>query len=342
MMPVLLEALATEPSQPEISTYTTRSFLRLTLERLRQDPLSLVACTFLLLVALAALWAEPLSAMLVGKDPNSTNLEATLQPPYVIHAWQSLWGRDDTMTRQLLDISGGVTHWLGTDSLGRDQFVRLLYGARISMLIAFCAAAIAFILGGAVGMTAGFFGGRVDDLIMWLITTFSALPTLFVLILIAAIYRPNAIMLTLFLGFFGWIGAARFMRGQVLQIKALDYTLAARALGATHFRIMWFHIMPNTIPLIIVLITVDIGGLILTESILSFLGFGVQPPHATWGNMLANSQNFLFLQDEVTKSYVAWHLIFPPGVLIFLTVLSLYLLGDGLRDAMDPQLRLAR
>ncbi len=342
MLPVLLETLAAESSPLEASVRKPRSFLQLALERLRQDRLSITACVFLLLIALAALLADPLSAQLVGVDPNNTNLDATLQPPYILHRLQALLGRDDTMVTQLLEISGGVTHWLGTDSLGRDQFVRLLYGARVSMLIAICAATISFVLGGALGMAAGFFGGRIDDFILWVITTFSALPTLFVLILITSIYKPNAILLTLFLGFFGWIGSARFMRGQVLQIKALDYTLAARALGATPLRVMWFHIMPNTIPLIIVLITVDIGSLVLAESVLSFLGFGVQPPHATWGNMLANSQNFLFLQDEVTGSFVAWHLIFPPGILIFLTVLSLYLLGDGLRDAMDPQLRIAR
>lgn len=319
-----------------------QSFLRLTLSRLRRDRLTLWAGYVLILMALLALLAPVLSTLLVGVGPNDTNLDSALQPAYLLHYVTWKLGLDRETAPDLLAMSNGVTHWLGTDGLGRDQLVRLLYGARVSMLIAFCAAAIAFVLGGTVGMVAGYFGGRADDVILWLVNTFSSLPTLFVLILITSIYRPNAFNLTLFLGFFGWIGPARFMRGQVLQVKALDYTLAARALGATRLRIMWQHMLPNTIPLIIVLITVDIGSLVLAESVLSFLGFGVQPPQATWGSMLANSQNFLFLQDPTTGSFVAWHLIFPPGFLILFTVLSLYLLGDGLRDAMDPQLRIQR
>ena len=297
---------------------------------------------FILLIGLLALLANPLGDLLVGVEPNRTNLDAALQPPLLPSAARHLVGLDQGIADSLLEVSGGITHWLGTDSLGRDQLVRLLHGARVSILIAFCAAGIAFALGTTIGMLAGFLGGRVDDCISWLINTFSSLPTLFVLILLTSIYKPNAILLTLFLGFFGWIGPARFTRGQVLQIKTLDYAAAAQALGASRLRIMWYHILPNTIPLIIVLIMVDVGSLVLAESVLSFLGFGVQPPQATWGSMLAKSQDFLFLQDPITGNFVAWHLIFPPGILIFLTVLALYLLGDGLRDAIDPQLRIDR
>ncbi len=322
--------------------HRSRSFWRLTLLRLRRDRLTLAACTFLGLIVLLALLVVPLTDRLVGVGPNDTNLDSTLQPPYLVHGLKAVLGLDETTAAKLLEISGGLPHWLGTDSLGRDQMVRLLYGARVSMLVAFCAAVIGFVLGIALGMAAGFFGGLVDSLAWWLISTFSSVPTLFVLILITAVFKPNAITLTLFLGFFGWIGPARFMRGQILQLRELDYTVAARALGATQLRIMWNHLLPNTLPLMIVLITLEIGTLILVESVLSFLGFGIQPPQATWGNMLANSQNFLFLQDEATGAFVAWHLIFPPGILIFLTVLSLFLLGDGLRDAMDPQLRIVR
>lgn len=319
-----------------------KTFLTVTLERIRADAMTMGSILFILLIGLLALLANPLGDLLVGVDPNRTNLDATLQPPLLPAMARRLVGLDHGVADSLLEVSDGVTHWLGTDSLGRDQLVRLLHGARISMLIAFCAAGIAFALGITIGMLAGFLGGWVDDFILWLINTFSSLPTLFVLILLTSIYKPNAINLTLFLGFFGWIGPARFTRGQVLQIRTLDYATAARALGASRLRIMWHHIMPNTIPLIIVLIMVDVGSLVLAESVLSFLGFGVQPPQATWGSMLANSQNFLFLQDPTTGSFVAWHLIFPPGILIFLTVLALYLLGDGLRDAIDPQLRVDR
>lgn len=329
-------------ASPALSSRPPKTFLIVTLERIRADAMTMGPLLFIILIGLLALLANPLGDLLVGVDPNRTNLEAALQPPLLPSALLRLIGLDHGVADSLLEVSGGVTHWLGTDSLGRDQLVRLLHGARVSMLIAFCAAGIAFALGTTLGMLAGFLGSFVDDLILWLINTFSSLPTLFVLILLTSIYKPNAVTLTLFLGFFGWIGAARFTRGQVLQIKALDYATAARALGASRLRIMWYHILPNTIPLIIVLIMVEVGALVLAESVLSFFGFGVQAPQATWGSMLANSQNFLFLQDPTTGSFVAWHLIFPPGILICLTVLALYLLGDGLRDAIDPQLRVDR
>ena len=326
----------------EVPLRPPKTFLTITLERIRADAMTMGSILFILLIGLLALLANPLGDLLVGVEPNRTNLDAALQPPLLPSAARHLVGLDQGIADSLLEVSGGITHWLGTDSLGRDQLVRLLHGARVSILIAFCAAGIAFALGTTIGMLAGFLGGRVDDCISWLINTFSSLPTLFVLILLTSIYKPNAILLTLFLGFFGWIGPARFTRGQVLQIKTLDYAAAAQALGASRLRIMWYHILPNTIPLIIVLIMVDVGSLVLAESVLSFLGFGVQPPQATWGSMLAKSQDFLFLQDPITGNFVAWHLIFPPGILIFLTVLALYLLGDGLRDAIDPQLRVDR
>ena len=319
-----------------------KTFFSIALVRIRADKLTMGSLFFIFLIGLLALFANPLGDLLVGVSPNRTNLDATFQPPLLPSAVGRLVGLDNGVADSLTEVSGGVTHWLGTDSLGRDQLVRLLHGARVSMLIAFCAAGIAFSLGTTLGMLAGFLGGRIDDFILWLINTFSGLPTLFVLILLTSIYKPNAIILTLFLGFFGWIGAARFTRGQVLQIKILDYATAAQAIGASRLRIMWFHVLPNTIPLIIVLIMIEVGSLVLAESVLSFLGFGVQPPQATWGSLLAKSQNFLFLQDPMTSSYVAWHLIFPPGIMIFLTVLALYILGDGLRDAIDPQLRIGR
>ena len=316
-----------------------RSFVSMTMFRLRRDRLTIASISFLVLVAFLAIGAEVLSGWLVGVGPNDTNLDATLQPGYLRPFMQWKLGTDSVRAPQLLEQSQGITHWLGTDSLGRDQLVRLLYGARISMLIALFGTVIALLLGCVLGMVAGFFGGRIDDVVSWLINTFSSVPTLPALILITSVFRPDAVTLTFFLGFFGWVGIARFMRGQVLQVKALDYALAARSIGSSSLRVMWFHILPNSIPLIVVLATVDIGALILTESVLSFLGLGVQPPNATWGSMLAKSQDYLFLVDPDSGRYLARHLIFPPGILIFLTVLSLYLLGDGLRDAIDPQLQ---
>jgi peptide/nickel transport system permease protein len=147
------------------------------------------------------------------------------------------------------------------------------------------------------------------------------------------------VTLTLFLGFLGWFSTARFMRGNVFKVKELDYTLAARATGATNRRIMFQHIVPNSIAVIIVITAIDIGSLILTESALSFLGLGIQPPTATWGSMLNRASSFVFLRDPQTQELQALHLLFAPGLLITCTVLAFYLIGDGLRDALDPMLK---
>ena len=182
-------------------------------------------------------------------------------------------------------------------------------------------------------------GGWVDDLIMWFINTVVSIPGIYLLIIVSAIFKPNASTLILFLGFLGWFGTARFMRGNVFKVKELDYTLAARAIGSPNWRILTQHIIPNSIPIIIVVTAIDVGALILTESVLSFLGLGVQPPTATWGSMLSRTQGYFFTIDPVTGKNIALHLMLSPGILIWVTVLCLYLIGDGLRDALDPTLR---
>ena len=248
-------------------------------------------------------------------------------------------GWDPITAPTLLYKSGGIPHWLGTDQLGRDQLARLLYGARISLGIALTAATISMFLGVMVGMTAGFFGGAVDDGVMWFINTMTSIPTIYLLIIIVAFFKPTPLTLTLFLGFFGWYGTARFMRGNVFKVRMLDYALAARAVGATNKRIMYQHILPNCLPIIVVITAADMAALILTESILSFLGLGVQPPTPSWGNMLYRANDFIYLRNPATGEFLALHLFIWPGVVITLTVLSFFLLGDGLRDALDPMLK---
>ena len=221
----------------------------------------------------------------------------------------------------------------------RDQMVRLLYGGRVSLAIALTAAAISVMFGVTFGMVAGYFGGFVDDTVMWFLNTMIAIPGIYLLILVTAIFAPNPVTLTLFLGLLGWFGTARFMRGNVFKVRALDYITAARSIGAGNLRIMLNHVVPNSIPVIIVITAIDVGLLILTESALSFLGLGIQPPTASWGSMLSRANNFLFLRDPVTQDYLALHLLIAPGLLITLTVLAFYLIGDGLRDALDPMLK---
>ena len=315
-----------------------QTYWDMALQSLRRDKLTLVALGFLFVIVLLALGAGVISNAL-GVDPNSTNPAQAFAPPYIWPYIQWLTGQDPTTAPTLLYESGGVPHWLGTDQLGRDQLARLLFGARISLSIAVMAAAIAMILGAVVGAAAGYFGGIVDDIFMWVLSIFTSIPDIYLLIIINAIFRPSPMILTLYLGLLGWFGTARFMRGNVLKIRSLDYALSARAVGATNWRILFQHIVPNSLPVIIVVTAIDVGALILTESVLSFLGVGVQPPTPSWGNMLYRANDFVFLRDSASGQLAALHLLFWPGVLTTLTVLAFYLIGDGLRDALDPMLR---
>jgi len=315
-----------------------RTYWSMALQSLRRDPVTLVAIGFLVIMALLSLLA-PVIAGGIGIGPNDTNPDNAFQQPYLGPYIQWRTGLDPIRAPLMLGKSGGVPHWLGTDQLGRDQFVRLLYGGRVSLGIAFAATVLILILGVTVGTVAGFFGGVVDDFIMWFINTFVSIPGIYLLIIVTAMFKPNPVTLTIFLGLFGWFGTARLIRGNVFKVRALDFVLAARSVGTRNARIMLQHVIPNSMPIIIVNAAIDIGVLILVESALSFLGLGIQPPTSTWGNMLNRANNFLFLRDPETEAYVALHLLVGPGLLITLTVLALYLIGDGLRDALDPMMK---
>lgn len=315
-----------------------QTFWDMALQSLRRDKLTIVAIAFLLIISLLAIGAGAISGA-IGVDPYTTNPQNAFAPPYLWPYLQWMTGTDTTTAPELLYKSNGVPNWLGTDQLGRDQLSRLLYGGRISLSIAVVAAAIAMFLGVVVGAAAGYFGGIIDDIFMWVLSVFTSIPDIYLLIIINAFFRPSPMILTLYLGLLGWFGTARFMRANVLKIRSLDYTQAARATGAKNSRIIFTHIVPNSLPVIIVITAIDVGALILTESILSFLGVGVQPPTPSWGNMLYRANEFVFLRDPVTGQLMALHLLFWPGVLTTLTVLAFYLLGDGLRDALDPMLR---
>ena len=191
-------------------------------------------------------------------------------------------------------------------------------------------AAVSLTIGVVLGLMAGFYGGWIDDLLQAIINIFNAIPFLPLLIIIGSMVKLGWVELALIISMLGWTGASRQVRGLVLSIKQRDYVLAARTIGASDARIMFQHILPNVFSIVLVIVGFDVAGAILTESGLSFLGFGVQPPTATWGNMLSNSLAY------TTKA--PWLILFP-GLTISLTVLSVFLLADGLRDAMDPRLR---
>lgn len=230
---------------------------------------------------------------------------------------------------------------LGTDELGRDVLTRLVYGGRVSLSIAFLAAGVALTLGTLLGSLAGYYGKWVDSLIMRAVDVLLSIPGLFVLILISTLINNSTVLsryitgqwgwltLAIVIASLGWAGISRLIRGQVLATKSQDYIEAARVIGATDRRIITRHILPNVIPVMIIWVTLAIPGLILTEAALSYLGFGVQVPTPSWGNMLSGAQQYLY--QSVT-------LIVLPGFMIYITVLAINLLGNGLRDALDPRL----
>ncbi len=225
-----------------------------------------------------------------------------------------------------------TTHWLGTDHLGRDVLSRVLYGGRVSLLIGFVGAIASATVGVTIGLIAGFYQGGpfriVDDLIMWFITTLNSIPTLLLLILIATVAAPSISTLILVLALVTWTGIMRLIRGETMSHRSKEYIVAARAMGANAPRIMFIHILPNTLSILVTTLAIQIGSVILIESALSFLGFGVRPPDPSWGNMLTGAQAH-FRQGA--------HLSIIPGLMIVITVLCTYLIGDGLRDALDPR-----
>jgi peptide/nickel transport system permease protein len=273
-------------------------------KRIRRDRLTVAMLAVLLAMMIFAVGA-PIIESVKDVSYRRTDLSNTFQRP---------------------DFMG--KHVLGTDDLGRDQLARLAYGARVSLAIAFFAALLSLTIGVSLGMVTGYYGGIVDDIAIWVITTLNSIPSLFLLIIVVAFLSPNATALILVLGLLGWPSTMRLVRGETLAMREREFIVSARAMGATNIRIMFNHILPNLLSIVIVTLAIDIGSLLLVEAGLSFLGLGVQPPTPTWGNMLSNSQNY-FNKGP--------HLAIVPGIFISVTVLCMYVIGDGIRDAFDPQ-----
>ena len=221
-----------------------------------------------------------------------------------------------------------LKHILGTDDLGRDIFLRSIYGARISLTVGLVSVGIMVFVGVFIGMLAGYFGGWADEIIMRLVDVFMAIPAIFLILTIQVLLKPNIYNVMLVIGLTGWTGVCRLVRAEILSIKERPFVTAAYARGISSVRVLLKHILPHALSPIIVAAMLGLGSAILTESVLSFLGLGVQPPHASWGNMLENSLAFMI--------DAPWMAI-APGVLISLTVLSLNFMGDSLRASLNPE-----
>ncbi|MBI0447163.1 ABC transporter permease [Deinococcus sp. DB0503] len=297
----------------------SRSTFQIALRRLLRHRAAMVSLGVIILLVLMAIFAP----LLAPYDPNAQNLSGIYAPP-------------------------SAQHLLGQDDLGRDLLSRVIYGSRVSLMVGFSVAVISILIGTLLGLLAGFFGGLTDSLISRFIEFMLSLPTLPLLLVISGLLvstdaplvvnlrsalgaSASVIIIITIFSLLGWMGTARLVRGEVLRLKNLEYVDAARALGANNNRIMWRHLVPNLFAVIIVQATLDVGTAILSEAALSFLGFGIQPPVSTWGNMLSNAQ-------EVVLQY-PWIPLYP-GLAILITVLAFNFLGDGLRDAFDPKSRL--
>lgn len=250
---------------------------------------------------------------------------------FLLAALASVAGRDPghiDVSRQLLAPSWQFP--MGTDDLGRDVLARILFGARISLLVGFVAVGIATAIGVGIGALAGYYGGWVDSLIMRFVDIMLCFPSFFLILAVVAFLEPSIWNIMIVIGLTSWMGVARLVRAEFLSLRERDFVQAAKALGARDARVIFLHILPNALSPILVSATLGVAGAILVESALSFLGIGVQPPTPSWGNMLIAGKQTLG---------TAWWLSVFPGLAILVTVLGYNLLGEGIRDALDPRLK---
>lgn len=230
-------------------------------------------------------------------------------------------------------------HWLGTDELGRDTLTRLIFGARVSLGVGFLTVSLYIVIGGSVGIVSGFYGGWIDNVLMRFVDMLLSVPTIYLLILITSllplkvgpvVIRHDAVSLSVVIAITAWGAVARLVRAESLTVKNRDFMIATRSIGASNFRLMARHLMPNVLPVMIVIASLGVGAIILLEAALDFIGLGVYPPTPTWGNMLFNSQSYFF--HSIT-------LVILPGACVFVTVVAANVFGNAVRDAFDPRLK---
>jgi peptide/nickel transport system permease protein len=297
-----------EPEAPTAAVVEQagRTYWQAAFSRLRRNRIGMASGGVLLFFVLIAVTSPLLAALVTHANYRSIDLVNTFEPPF----------------------SPG--HILGTDDLGRDELTRLLFGAQVSMGIGFLAVIVALTIGAAVGLVAGYYGGLVDGLLMRFVDIILAIPSIFLFILMSILFKPSTITLALIIASVGWGSIARLVRGEVLSVRARDFMMATRALGASDARLILRHLLPNVLHVLIVYASLYLGAVILIEASLDFLGLGITPPTPSWGNMLTNSETFFF--------HSRWLVIWP-GATIFLAVLAANLFGNAVRDAFDPRLR---
>jgi oligopeptide transport system permease protein len=308
ILPLVAAEVLEETESPGVWTQAFR--------RLRKNRAALLSLAIVVLLYVVAIFAP----LIAPYDPDGVHFDAIQTPP----AWAQ---------------GGNPLYLLGTDGLGRDALSRLIFGARVSMSIGMIPAVLYLLIGGSIGLVAGYSGGFVDALLMRIVDVFYALPDLLILITLVTLLRETAVgnllsgmvIILAALALFNWVGTARLVRGQVLSYKEMAFVEAAQALGASPRRVVLRHIVPHVLAPVIVQLAFVIPGAIIAESILSFIGIGIRPPSASWGNMILDGYGALQTQP-------VWAL--APAACIALVTLSFTFLGDGLRDALDPKMRI--
>ena len=269
------------------------------LKKTLSNPLALAGFVIILAVLVLAL----LAPVIAPYDPDEINVKSILLAP-------------------------SVTHWMGTDGLGRDVFSRMLYGGRVSLLVGLVAVGISTAIGIVLGALAGYYRGWVDTVIMRVGDIMLSIPSFFLILAVIAFLTPSIINIMIVIGLTSWMGVTRLVRAEFLSLSEREFVMASRTLGAKDFRLIFTHLLPNSLTPIIVSSVLGVASAVLLESGLSFLGLGVQPPQASWGNILTDGKEYI---------QFAWWLSLFPGLAILVTVLGYNLLGEGLRDALDPR-----
>ena len=293
----------------------------------RRDRLAVMGAFVLGVLLITAIAGKALTEWVVVFDPEVVRLPEKFLPPFSVSS---------TTDVPVQDRPFGGTYLLGTDELGRDVFARMLQGSFVSLSIGFIAVGISVMIGITLGGLAGFYGNvklgvmTVDTLIMRFTDVMLCFPTFFLILTVVALLPPSIYNIMIVIGLTSWMGTARFVRAEFLALRKQDFVVAATSIGAPERRVIFLHMVPNAIAPVLVSATIGVATAILTESALSFLGFGVQPPYATWGNILADGKGFIF--------DAPW-LFFIPGLAILVVVLAFNLVGEGLREAMNPKLR---